>query len=80
MEKNKIIIEVITEPSLENPNMKDDKIIRQTFTCCGKTLDKVFWEGWDWVSGNVIDKDLTQDFKYCPYCGKELEVTNETNT
>lgn len=79
MEKNKIIIEVITEPSLENPNMKDDKIIRQTFICCGKTLEKVFWEGWDWVSGNVIDKDLTQNFKYCPYCGKELEAEYEAN-
>lgn len=80
MKKNKIIVEVITEPSLENPNMQDDKIIRQTFTCCGKTLEKVFGEGWDWISGNVIDKELTSEFKYCPYCGKELEVIDETNT
>ena len=74
---NKIIVEVIMEPSLDNPKMKDDKIIRQTFTCCGKTLERLFWEGWDWISGNVIDKDLTQDFKYCPYCGKELEADEE---
>ena len=72
MEKNKILVEVIMEPSLENPNMKDDRIIRQTFTCCGKILEKILWEGWDWVSGNIIDNELTQDFKYCPYCGKEL--------
>lgn len=77
---NKILVEVLEEPSLENPKMKDDKIIRQIFTCCGKTLDKVFWEGWDWVSGNVIDKDLTDNFKYCPYCGKEIEAEDETNT
>ena len=45
MEKAKVLVEVIIEPSLENPNMKDNKIIRQTFTCCGKTLEKVLWEG-----------------------------------
>lgn len=73
MEKNKILIEVLEEPSLENPKMKPDRIFRQTFTCCRKTLEKVLWEGWDWISGNIIDKELTQDFKYCPYCGKELE-------
>ena len=73
MEKNKILLEVITAPPLDNPNMKDDKIFRQTFTCCGKTLEKVLWEGWDWVCGNIIDNELAKDFKYCPYCGKELE-------
>lgn len=69
---NKIIIEVFEEPS-GNLNMKDDKIIRQTFTCCGKTLEKFLWEGWDWISGNVIDTKLAEGFKYCPYCGKELD-------
>ena len=51
---NKIIIEVINQPS-ENPKMKDDKIISQTFTCCGKQLEKFLWEGWDWTDGNIID-------------------------
>lgn len=73
MEMNKLLLEVITAPSLDNPNMKDDKIFKQTFTCCGKTLEKVLWEGWDWVCGNIIDTELAKDFKYCPYCGKELE-------
>lgn len=77
---NKIILEVLEEPSLENPKMKPDKIFKQTFTCCGKTLEKVLWEGWDWISGNIIDKDLTWNFKYCPYCGKELEAEYEANT
>lgn len=75
---NKILVEVLEEPSLENPNMEDDKIIKQTFTCCGKTLKKVLWEGWDWISGNIIDSELMQDFKYCPYCGKELEDEDES--
>lgn len=69
---NKIIVEVINQPS-ENPKMKDDKIIRQTFTCCGKQLEKFLWEGWDWTDGNIIDEKLTKEFKYCPYCGKKLE-------
>jgi len=69
---SKIIIEVLEEPSLENPKMKPDRIFKQTFICCGKTLEKVLWEGWDWISGNIIDNDLAQDFKYCPYCGKKL--------
>lgn len=69
---NKIIVEVINQPS-ENPKMKDDKIIRQTFTCCGKQLEKFLWEGWDWTDGNTIDEKLTKEFKYCPYCGKKLE-------
>ena len=69
---NKIIIEVINQPS-ENPKMKDDKIIRQTFTCCGKQLEKFLWEGWDWTDGNIIDEKLANEFKYCPYCGKKLE-------
>lgn len=69
---NKIIVEVINQPS-ENPKMKDDKIIRQTFTCCGKQLKKFLWEGWDWIDGNIIDEKLTKKFKYCPYCGKKLE-------
>lgn len=69
---NKIIVEVINQPS-ENPKMKDDKIIRQTFTCCGKQLKKFLWEGWDWTDGNIIDEKLTKEFKYCPYCGKKLE-------
>ena len=77
---NKLIVEVLEEPSLENPKMKPDRIFKQTFTCCGKILEKVLWEGWDWISGNIIDKDLVQGFKYCPYCGKELEVEYETNT
>ena len=69
----KIVVEEIMEPS-KNPKMKDDKIIRQTFTCCGKQLEKILWEGWDWVDGNIIDDELTQEFKYCPYCGKRLNV------
>lgn len=69
---NKIIVEVINQPS-ENPKMKDDKIVRQTFTCCGKQLEKFLWEGWDWTDGNIIDEKLTKEFKYCPYCGKKLE-------
>ena len=71
---NKILLEFFEEPSL-NLDMKPDKIIKQTFTCCGKTLERFLCEGWDWVSGNTIDSELTQEFKYCPYCGKELEET-----
>ena len=37
-----------------------------------KIMEKVLWEGWDWISGNIIDNDLVQDFKYCPYCSKKL--------
>lgn len=70
---SKLLLEVITSPPVDNPNMKDDKIFKQTFTCCGKTLEKVLWEGWDWISGNIIDPELAKEFKYCPYCGKELE-------
>ena len=68
----KVILDVIDIPS-ENPKMKSDRVFKQTFTCCGKTLEKVLWEGWDWISGNVIDTNLVQDFNYCPYCGKELD-------
>ena len=71
---NKILLESFEVPPLENPNMKPDKIFKQTFTCCGKTLEKILWEGWDWIDGNILDPQLTPDFKYCPYCGKELKV------
>ena len=69
---NKIIVEIIEQQS-DNPKMKADKIIRQTFTCCDKQLEKFLWEGWDWISGNIIDTKLVEGFKYCPYCGKELD-------
>ena len=75
---NKILLEDLTIPS-KNKRMKDDRIIKQTFTCCGKQLEKVIWEGWDWIDGNIIDKELTKDFKYCPYCGSKLSEVKENN-
>ena len=71
MHNNKILLEDLTVPS-DNKRMKDDRIIRQTFTCCGRTLEKFLWEGWDWIDGNIISEELTKDFKYCPYCGSRL--------
>ena len=69
---NKIIVETITLPP-ENPKMKNDKIVRQTFTCCNKQLDKFLYEGFDWMYGNIIPDDITKEFKYCPYCGTKLD-------
>lgn len=68
---NKIMLEDLKVPS-ENKRMKDDRIIKQTFTCCGKTLEKFLWEGWDWIDGMIIDPELIKDFVYCPYCGVKL--------
>ena len=68
----KIIIEDKYELG-ENPKMKDDRIISQTFTCCGKKLEKFLWEGWDWIDGNILDSELVKEFKYCPYCGEKLD-------
>jgi hypothetical protein len=79
MEKNKIIVEAIIEPS-KYVKCQDDKIIRQTFTCCNTQLEKFLWEGWDWTHGDIISSDIIKDFKYCPYCGKELEAEYEANT
>lgn len=66
-----IVVETLVVPA-KNKRMKDDKIIRQTFTCCGKTLEKFLWEGWDWIDGMIIDAELTEKFVYCPYCGKKI--------
>lgn len=73
---NKVIVETIDLAS-KNPKMKDDRVFRQTFTCCGKQLEKFLWEGWDWVDGNIIDSEITKEFKYCPYCGKKLNSEEE---
>lgn len=70
-----ILLENI-ELKAKNKRMKSDVVIRQTFTCCNKQLEKFLWEGWDWIDGNVIDKELTKDFKYCPYCGSKLNEVN----
>lgn len=72
MYNNKILLEDLTVPS-NNKRMKDDRIIRQTFTCCGKKLEKLLWEGWDWIDGIIIDNELTKDFIYCPYCGTKIK-------
>ena len=69
---NKIIVETITLSS-ENSKMKNDKLVRQTFTCCGKQLEKFLYEGFDWMNGNIIDSDIADEFKYCPYCGESLK-------
>ncbi len=69
---NKIIVETITLPP-ENPKMKNDKIVRQTFTCCNKQLDKFLYEGFDWMYGYIIESEITKEFKYCPYCGTKLD-------
>ena len=73
---NKIILEKLIEPNIENPKMKPDTILKQTFTCCGKSLEKILWEGWDWIDGNILDKELVKEFKYCPYCGKKIDEIN----
>lgn len=74
---NKIVVEVIERPSKYVLN-QTDRTVRQTFTCCGKQLEKLFHKGWDYVCGDIIAGSIFREFKYCPYCGKELEVTNET--
>lgn len=73
---NKIIVETITLPS-ENAKLKNNKVVRQTFTCCGKRLEKFLYEGFDWLNGNIIESELTKEFKYCPYCGKQLVPEEE---
>ena len=73
---NKIIVETITLSS-ENSKMKNDKLVRQTFTCCDKQLEKFLYEGFDWMNGNIIDSDIADEFKYCPYCGKQLDPVEE---
>ena len=73
-----ILLEIVEVPS-QNKRMKDDRIIRQTFTCCNKQLEKFLWEGWDWIDGNIIDNELTKDFNYCPYCGSKLNEVNKNN-
>ena len=60
-----------------NKNMKNDIVVTQRFTCCGTTLEKLLWEGWDWVQGDNIPKEIIRDFKYCPFCGKKIkEIVN----
>lgn len=59
-----------------NKKMKDDRIIFQKFTCCGKKLEKFLWEGWDWVDGDVIPEEILIQFKYCPFCGKLINEIN----
>ena len=56
---------------------KDDIVIFQHFTCCDKKLEKFLWEGWDWVDGDVIAKDIISEFKYCPFCGKPITIQQE---
>lgn len=73
---NKIIVETITL-SPENSKMKNDKLVRQTFTCCNKKLEKFLYEGFDWMNGNIIASELTNEFRYCPYCGKQLDSVEE---
>ena len=68
----KVIIEDKYKPSA-HPKMKDDRIIRQTFTCCCKQLEKFLWEGWDWINGDIISEDILKEFKYCPYCGEKID-------
>lgn len=65
-----------TEPA-NSKGMEDDKVVFQRFTCCEKVLEKFLWEGWDWTDGNIIAEEILKDFKFCPFCGKELkEVEN----
>lgn len=61
----------------KNKKMKDDKIVFQHFTCCNKILEKFLWEGWDWVDGEIIAKDIIGEFKYCPFCGKPIIIQQE---
>lgn len=73
MEKifKEVDMKIISEKS-KIEGMENDRIIKQTFTCCGHTNERFLWEGWDWASGNIISKDLLEKFEFCPYCGKKL--------
>lgn len=44
-------------------DLKDDTIIKQTFTCCNHINQIDLWEGWDRVSDTTVDE---KDFVYCP--------------
>lgn len=59
--------------------MKDDIVVKQTFSCCGHSNEKFFWEGWDWVDGDIISEELTDEFMFCPYCGKRLQKVEDDN-
>ena len=29
------------------------------------------------MNGNIIDSEITNEFKHCPYCGKQLDPAEE---
>jgi hypothetical protein len=68
----KIIVEITKEESNYIADIYNTRIT-QTFTCCGTKLETLLFNGWDRIGGNIIVGNLLSEFKYCPYCGKELE-------
>ena len=58
----------------QQKGMKDDRILYNHFTCCDKKLEKIFWEGWDWIDGYIIPKEIVEEFKFCPFCGKQITM------
>lgn len=73
---HKIFIEEISEKS-QQQDMKDDIIIRQSFTCCGRQLERFLWEGWDCVEDDTIKQDVIKTFKFCPFCGEKVFINTE---
>ena len=58
----------------QQKGMQDDKIRYQRFTCCGKQLENFYWEGWDLYDVECIEKNTLKQFKFCPFCGKKIDV------